>query len=101
MPKSSLPASLSLALQERARAYGLPPLMTRGAFFKVRDQKWKEIQDIKRTRRLQLGPFASVYFENMQTMWWQIQEMLRALNIAKLCAQKLSREFDVAKTVFT
>ncbi len=31
----------------------------------------------KRLRRLEVGPFATFYFESYQTMWWQVQEMLR------------------------
>ena len=31
----------------------------------------------KRHRRIEVGPFATFYFENYETMWLQIQEMLR------------------------
>lgn len=31
----------------------------------------------KRLRRLEVGPFATFYFESYQTMWWQVHEMLR------------------------
>lgn len=31
----------------------------------------------KRNRRLEIGPFATFHFENYQTMWLQVQEMLR------------------------
>lgn len=31
----------------------------------------------KKLRRLEVGPFATFYFESYQTMWWQVQEMLR------------------------
>lgn len=31
----------------------------------------------KRARRMHVGPFASFYFESRDTMWMQIQEMLR------------------------
>src|ERR1700742_813232 len=31
----------------------------------------------KKTRRIEVGPFATFYFENYQTMWLQVQEMLR------------------------
>ncbi len=31
----------------------------------------------KKNRRVEVGPFATFYFENYQTMWLQVQEMLR------------------------
>jgi hypothetical protein len=31
----------------------------------------------KKNRRIEVGPFATFYFENYQTMWLQVQEMLR------------------------
>src|SRR5579863_10650141 len=32
---------------------------------------------VKRQRRVEVGPFATFYFENYATMWLQVQEMLR------------------------
>lgn len=32
---------------------------------------------IKKQRRIEVGPFATFYFENYATMWLQVQEMLR------------------------
>jgi hypothetical protein len=32
---------------------------------------------VKRHRRVEVGPYATFYFENYQTMWLQVQEMLR------------------------
>ena len=32
---------------------------------------------VKRNRRIEVGPFATFYFENYATMWLQVQEMLR------------------------
>src|ERR1700748_3310686 len=31
----------------------------------------------KKNRRVEVGPFATFYFENYATMWLQVQEMLR------------------------
>lgn len=36
-----------------------------------------ELRAHKTHRRVDVGPFVSVYFESYFTMWWQIQEMLR------------------------
>ena len=33
-------------------------------------------REIKQNRRVDVGPFVSFYFENRDTMWHQIQEML-------------------------
>ena len=35
------------------------------------------LREIKRHRRVDVGPFVSFYFENRATMWHQIHEMLR------------------------
>jgi len=32
---------------------------------------------VKKMRRVEVGPFATFYFENYATMWLQVQEMLR------------------------
>ena len=32
---------------------------------------------VKKLRRVEVGPFATFYFENYDTMWLQVQEMLR------------------------
>lgn len=52
-------------------------LLSPDAFAAVRDAKYAEIREIKRHRRVAVGPFAGFYFENYATMWWQVQEMLR------------------------
>jgi hypothetical protein len=45
-------------------------------FTKIRPQKRQEIIEIKKNRRVALGPEATLFFENYDTLWWQIQEML-------------------------
>lgn len=40
-----------------------------------RDQR-RRMVEIKRQRRMAVGPFATFYFENYETMWHQVQEML-------------------------
>jgi hypothetical protein len=44
----------------------------------VRDARRTEMIARKRNRRLEVGPFATLYFENYDTMWLQVHEMLRA-----------------------
>ena len=43
----------------------------------IRDEKRAEISKVKNNRRVAVGPHASFYFECFETMWYQIQEMLR------------------------
>ncbi|MCX8501224.1 MAG: DUF3501 family protein [Alphaproteobacteria bacterium] len=45
-------------------------------YVKIRDTKRKQVVEMKRNRRLEVGPHVSFYFENWDTMWLQIQEML-------------------------
>ncbi len=46
---------------------------------------------IKRQRRIEVGPFATFYFENYATMWLQVQEMLR---IEKGGEEQIAGELD-------
>ena len=48
------------------------------AYEKIRAGKKAEILEVKRRRRIELGTFVTVMFESRDTMWYQIQEMLRA-----------------------
>ena len=41
-----------------------------------RAERRKHISEIKRNRRLEVGPFATFYFEFYETMLHQVQEML-------------------------
>jgi hypothetical protein len=45
-------------------------------YAKIRRQRRAEISEIKKQRRVEVGPFATFYFENFDTMWYQVQEML-------------------------
>src|SRR3954453_14985310 len=45
-------------------------------YVKIRRTRRSEISEIKERRRVQIGPFAPFYFENFDTMWQQVQEML-------------------------
>jgi hypothetical protein len=47
---------------------------------------------LKKNRRVEVGPFATFYFENYQTMWLQVQEMLR---IEKGGAEQMEGELEV------
>ncbi|MBT4016748.1 MAG: DUF3501 family protein [Alphaproteobacteria bacterium] len=47
------------------------------AYEAVRKQRKSAIVATKKDRRLAIGPDATIYFESRDTMWLQIQEMLR------------------------
>ena len=45
-------------------------------YARIRSQSRREITWLKKRRRLEVGPFATFYFENFATMWSQVHEML-------------------------
>lgn len=45
----------------------------------------------KKNRRMEVGPYATLYFESYETMWLQVQEMLR---IEKGGAEQLAGELE-------
>jgi hypothetical protein len=51
-------------------------IMPLGDYAAIRRDQRKRITEIKRRRRLEVGPFATFYFENYETMRHQVQEML-------------------------
>jgi hypothetical protein len=48
------------------------------AYERERDDFRRHIIDLKRSRRIELGPIMSIVFENTDTMRFQVQEMARA-----------------------
>ena len=50
---------------------------------KVRPQKVKEITQLKKKRRVHLGDKVTLVFENYDTVWFQIQEMIRIERIVE------------------
>jgi hypothetical protein len=45
----------------------------------------------KKNRRIEVGPYATLYFENYESMWLQVQEMLR---IEKGGAEQIAGELE-------
>jgi hypothetical protein len=43
---------------------------------KIRRERRQAISELKKRRRVEVGPFATFYFENYDTMWQQVHEML-------------------------
>ncbi len=54
------------------RADILPPEQ----YARERGERRRRIAALKRVRRVEVGPFATFYFENYETMWQQVHEML-------------------------
>jgi hypothetical protein len=61
------------------------------AYEKIRTDKRAAMIALKKIRRVAVGPYATFYFENYDTMWLQIQEMLR---IEKGGAEQLQDELQ-------
>lgn len=51
-------------------------IMDMEAYGEIRRARRQEVSAIKKDRRVEVGPFAAFYFENYDTMWYQIHEML-------------------------
>jgi hypothetical protein len=51
-------------------------LLPAATYIKDRKKIRKDLVELKKNRRLQLGPYATFYFESFETMLGQIQEML-------------------------
>jgi hypothetical protein len=60
---------------------------------KIRDDLRRRVMVAKRPRRVSLGPFVTVVFENRATMIFQVSEMLRAEQIEE--PAKIQMEVDV------
>ena len=52
-------------------------VLTMDAYERVRDERRAGVREQKRLRRVAVGPFAVFYFENYDTLWLQVHEMLR------------------------
>src|SRR5437899_7508368 len=50
---------------------------------KVRAERRREIVELKKARRVSVGRYLTFVFENRSTVWFQIQEMVRAERIVE------------------
>lgn len=60
---------------------------------KVREQKRREIIELKKKRRLFVGDLIHLVFENRDTVWFQIQETIRAERIVR--DEEIQQEIDI------
>jgi hypothetical protein len=63
------------------------------AYERERDDFRRQIIDLKRRRRVELGTLMSMVFENTETMRWQVQEMARV--------ERMLRDEQIAHEVET
>jgi hypothetical protein len=63
------------------------------AYERGRDEYRKRVIDLKRKRRIQVGPLITVVFENRETIRFQIQEMARIEKMAT--DEQIQGELDV------
>ncbi len=60
---------------------------------KIRDQFRRQIIELKKRRRVPVGDFVTLVFENRETVLFQIQEMMRAERIVH--EEKIQQEIDI------
>jgi len=63
-------------LPTRARQLTPADFLQIEEYARIRSQRRREITVLKRRRQVEVGPFATFYFENSATMWGQVQDML-------------------------
>lgn len=67
--------------EQPLRSLGLDDIVDLRAYERVRDDYRRRVIELKRRRRVGLGPVISLVFENAETVRFQIQEMARAEQI--------------------
>jgi hypothetical protein len=77
-----------------AREHRITPadILAPEVYAKERSERRRAAIPIKRNRRVEVGPFATFYFENFDTMLAQVHEML---HIEKGGAQQIAGELEV------
>ncbi len=64
-------------MSEAARKITPADILTLKEYDQQRAALKHNLLPVKKLRRVEVGPFATFYFENYATMWLQVQEMLR------------------------
>jgi hypothetical protein len=59
----------------------------------IRDDLRKRVIELKKLRRVSVGPLVSIVFENRATMIFQVEEMCRAESIS--APEKIQEEIDI------
>ncbi len=64
-------------MSEAQRKITHADILSAGEYDQQRKSLKSNLIPMKKLRRVEVGPFATFYFENYATMWLQVQEMLR------------------------
>jgi hypothetical protein len=75
------------------RAVQRSQILDRALYDRTRDFSRAAVMEIKRRRRIHVGPCLTFLFENTTTIWYQVQEMLRA--------ERIEREDDILHELAT
>jgi len=75
----------------------LKDILGPSAYERVRDERRRRVIELKRRRRVHVGPSVSLVFENRETMTSQIEEMVRAEKLEE--PRKIQEELDVYNAV--
>jgi len=78
-------------MSEAQRRITPADILSAGEYDQQRKSLKTNLIPMKKLRRIEVGPFATFYFENYATMWLQVQEMLR---IEKGGAEQIPGELD-------
>src|SRR5579863_9303781 len=70
------PRKVDMSDTKNRRALTRDAIMSLADYGKVRRERRQAVTELKKRRRIEVGPFATFYFENYETMLQQIQEML-------------------------
>ncbi len=65
-----------MAEAKTRRALTREDILPLAEYAKTRRERRQTVSELKKRRRVEVGPFATFYFENYDTMWQQIHEML-------------------------
>jgi len=63
-------------MSKETRAITPADIMPMSQYTKIRGEHRRKLVEVKRQRRVHVGPHVTLYFENYDTMWAQVQEML-------------------------
>ncbi|MDA8313612.1 MAG: DUF3501 family protein [Actinomycetota bacterium] len=80
-----------------SRALGVDDILDLRAYERVRDDYRRRVIELKRRRRIALGPIITVTFECLETVRFQVQEMVRAERI--VTDEGVQQELDVYNTL--
>jgi hypothetical protein len=74
---SERPEEQETKMSESQRKITPADLLPIAEYDQLRKSLKANLIPVKKQRRVEVGPFATFYFENYATMWLQVQEMLR------------------------